>query len=198
MIAERLADDLSARFGVLRAPTMEYGVNINSDSSQSGAATLRRKSLHRLLNDLLASWEAGGVRQFILLTAHGFDPHLDALSMVMTERSEVRVVDVLATGLTDLLDEPRVPLRGDEADTSLMMYLAPTLVDAHMPDYRMSNRDVRRYRRGAARLGKGRDGIVCRPSLANPEKGRRIYLRILERIASRVFARDVAREIEAE
>jgi creatinine amidohydrolase len=196
LIVERLADDLSARFGVLRAPTLEYGVNMAVDGGGNGGATLHRKSLHRILNDLLASWEAGGVRQFVLLTAHGRDLHLDALSMVMTERSEVRVVDVLATGVEDLLEVKRVPLRGDEADTSLLMYLAPDLVDAVMADHTMSNRDVRRYRRGAALRGGRQDGVVCRPSLATAAKGQLLYQRIFERIASRVFARDVASEVQ--
>jgi hypothetical protein len=38
--------------------------------------------------------------------------------------------------------------------------------------------------------------VVCRPSLATAAKGQLLYQRIFERIASRVFARDVASEVQ--
>ena len=195
MIVERLADDLSRSFGVLRAPAIEYGVNVVSDRESPGSASLRRKSMHRMLNDLLSSWEYNGVRTFILLTAQGYDPHLDALSMVMTEKSEVRVVDVLSTGISDLLEGQVAPLKGDEADTSLLLYIAPSLVDPHMEDYTMPKNEVRQYRRGTIALPRSSAGITCRPSLATAEKGREIYQRIYDRVAARVFARDVAGEV---
>src|SRR2546423_1248775 len=68
IIVERLADDLSAEFGVLRAPTLEYGVNVATERSFAGNASLRRKTLHRALHDLVDTWEASGVREVIRLT----------------------------------------------------------------------------------------------------------------------------------
>jgi creatinine amidohydrolase len=195
IIAERLADELSARFGVLRAPVLEYGVNIASDSVPPGSASLRRKTLHRVLNELLAQWESVGVSQFILLTANGYDPHLDAMSMVSTANSEVRVVDLLATGIGDLLEAKAAPLIGDEADTSLMLYIAPSLVLAPVEDYTVAAADVRRYRGGPIALPRGTTEVLCRASLASAEKGEVIFRRIYERVASRVFARDIALEI---
>jgi creatinine amidohydrolase len=195
IIAERLADDLSARFGVLRAPTIEYGVNALASDATAGTASLRRKSMHRLLNDLLATWERSRVEKFILLTAHGSDSHLDALSTVLTERSEVRVVDLFATGITDLLEGQAAPLRGDEADTSLLLHIAPHLVDSKMQDFTMPREEVRQYRRGGPTPSHVAAVGLCRPSLASAEKGERIYNRILERVSARVFARDVALEV---
>jgi creatinine amidohydrolase/Fe(II)-dependent formamide hydrolase-like protein len=151
-----------------------------------------------MLNDLLASWEENKVRQFILLTAHGYDPHLDALSTVMTEHSQVRVVDVLSTGIADLLEGQSGPLRGDEVDTSLLQYIAPHLVDDNIQDFTMSADEVRRYRRGTVRIPRHSPGVLCRPSLANARKGQAIYQRIYERVQARVLARDVEREVTAE
>ena len=37
------------------------------------------------MNDLVATWEASGVREFIVLTAHEHDPHLEALSTLITK-----------------------------------------------------------------------------------------------------------------
>src|SRR5438309_102137 len=55
IIVERLADDLSARFGILRAPTVEYGVNTATKVPYPGNAAVRRKTLHRWLNDLVGA-----------------------------------------------------------------------------------------------------------------------------------------------
>ena len=41
IIVERLARDLSAEFGVLLAPTMEYGVNAETERSFAGNASLQ-------------------------------------------------------------------------------------------------------------------------------------------------------------
>src|SRR5947208_2116007 len=96
IIVERLADDLSASFDILRAPTIEYGVNTATQRPYAGNATVRRKTLHRWMNDLLGSWEQTGVDAFIILTAHGHDPHQEALSTLRTRRARVFTVDVFA------------------------------------------------------------------------------------------------------
>jgi creatinine amidohydrolase/Fe(II)-dependent formamide hydrolase-like protein len=107
IIVERMADDLSAEYGVLRAPTVEYGVNVDTERGFTGNASLRKKTLHRMLNDLIDSWEATGVREFILLTAHGHDPHQEALATVITTAARVRVVDLFGMNLSDLLEGHR-------------------------------------------------------------------------------------------
>ena len=187
-IVEHLADDLSAEFGVLRAPTLEYGVNVDTERGFAGNASLRRKTLHRTLNDLIDSWEATGVREFILLTAHEHDPHLEALSTVVTSGARVRVIDLFEVDFSDLLEGQTEPMHGDEVDTSLMLFLAPELVSLDLAeDYMMSRDEVRRYRRGWLRVPKGSPGSIGRPRLASAAKGELIYERIRSRIRERVF-----------
>jgi creatinine amidohydrolase len=188
IIVERLADDLSAQFGVLRAPAVEYGVNVETERGFAGNASVRKKTLHRMLNDLLASWEATGVREFILLTAHGHDPHQEALATVITAEARVRVVDIFAVNVRDLLEGQSEPMHGDEVDTSIMLYLAPQLVHMELAqDYMMSRDALRRYRRGWLRVPRGSAGSIGVPSLASAAKGRAIYERIRSRISERVF-----------
>ncbi|HMI57399.1 MAG TPA: creatininase family protein [Gemmatimonadaceae bacterium] len=188
IIAEKLSDDLSATYGVLRAPTIEYGVNVGTARDFVGNASMRRKTLHRLLNDLLASWEDSGFREFILITAHDHDPHQDALSTVITREARVRVVDLYAIRLDDLLEGQSEHMHGDEADTSLMLHIAPELVRMDWArDYMMSREQLRRYRRGYLRVPKESAGSIGRPSLATAEKGRAMYERILQRVAERIF-----------
>ena len=129
IIVERLADDLSAESGVLLAPTVEYGVNVVTERGFAGNASLRKKTLHRMLNDLIDTWESTGIREFILLTAHEHDPHLEALSTVITSGARVRVVDIFGVDFSDLLEGQSEPMHGDEVDTSLLLYIAPELVD---------------------------------------------------------------------
>lgn len=188
LIIERLADDLSAEFRVLRAPTVEYGVNVATERTFAGNATLRRKTLHRMLNDLVHSWESGGVREFILITAHDGDSHLEALETVITSAARVRAVNVFDLDFRDLLDGHGDPIHGDEVDTSLLLYVAPQLVQMSLAqDYMMPEEAMRRYRRGWLRVPADSPGSVGHPRLASSEKGRLIYERIRARVAERIF-----------
>ncbi len=188
IIVERLADDLSAEFGVLRAPTLEYGVNVDTDRGYGGNAALRKKTLHRMLNDLVAAWEMTGIREFILLTAHENDPHLEALSTISTSGARVRMVDIFGIDFSDLLQGQTEPMHGDEVDTSLLLFLAPELVSLELAqDYMMSRDELRRYRRGWLRVPRGSPGSIGRPTLATAAKGAAIYERIRSRVRERIF-----------
>ena len=188
MIVEHLADDLSAEFGLCVAPTLEYGVNVATERGFPGNAWLRKKTLHRMLNDLLDTWESTGVLEFILLTAHEHDPHQEALATVITTTARVRVVDVFAIDFRDMLEGQSAPMHGDEVDTSLLLFLAPHLVRMDLAeDYMMSREELRRYRRGWLKVPKGSSGSIGRPSLASAAKGAAIYARIRDRVRSRVF-----------
>ncbi len=171
------------------APTVEYGVNVVTERDFAGNASLRKKTLHRVLNDLIDTWESTGIREFILLTAHEQDSHLEAMSTVITSGARVRVVDIFGIDFTDLLHGQTEPMHGDEVDTSLMLYIAPELVDmTQAQDYMMSRDELRRYRRGWLRVPRASPGSIGRPTLANAEKGRAIYDRIYTRIRDRIFA----------
>src|SRR5258705_269920 len=110
LIVEHLSDDLSAEFGILRAPTLEYGVNVDTERGFAGNASLRKKTLHRMLNDLLDTWESTGVREFILLTAHEHDPHQEALATVITTEARARVVDIFSVDLREFREGQSKPM----------------------------------------------------------------------------------------
>lgn len=193
LIVEHLADDLSAEFGVLRAPTIEYGVNTETEHRAVGNATLRRKTLLRALNDLTDSWEAEGVSEFILLTAHGHVGHQEALATVVTKGARVRVVDIFSVRIDDLLESQSEALHGDEADTSLLLFMAPHLVHMELAqDYTIASAAERRYRRNTLRIPRTSAGSVGSPSLATAEKGREIYQRIRSQVRERIFLTPIA------
>jgi creatinine amidohydrolase len=189
LMAERIAHDLSTEFGVLVAPTVAYGVNVETEDAYAGTASLRRKTLHRALNDLLAAWEGHGFEEFILITAHFHDPHLDAVTTVVTEHARARVVDLQSVRIGEFLEKQIGPEHAGEAETSVMMYLAPNLVRIdEISDYPLDPKQLRRYLRGRMpRPPAGCEGAIGHPSAATPEKGEEIYKHVLEKIRSKIF-----------
>src|SRR5260370_26326803 len=100
------------------------------------------------MNALLGSWEQAGVDTFIILTAHGHDPHQEALSTLRTRRARIFTVDVFDLDFGGQLEDSYGPMHGSELDTSLLLFLPPELV--HMerpPDFVLSDRSRTRYLR---------------------------------------------------
>lgn len=169
IVVEHVADALSAEFGVLRAPTVEYGVNPVPKPDYPGSVTLRKKTLHRMLNDLLTTWECNGINEFVLLTAHGYDPHLEAIATVGTVRARVRVVDLFAVNLSDLIGVRRTDDDRGDVYASLLLYLAPALV---------------------GNIG----SIAAAGSEVSATQGQALYERIRARVSDRIFLAPVPAE----
>jgi creatinine amidohydrolase len=185
IIVERLADDMSERFSIPRTPTVEYGVHATTRPFPGGAA-LRRRTLHRVMNELIESWEEGaGVREFFIITAQSSEAHLEALSAIRTDEATVQVLDIFSINFGNLL-ERRAPIQGGELDTSLLLFLAPHLVRMELAqDFELPANLIARYRPGhTRRLPRGSPGSVGYPSLATAQKGERLYRFILERVSS--------------
>ena len=101
--AESLARDLSQEFGVLRAPTFHYGVNLPGEETYAGTAALRAKTLHRALNELLVAWAAQGFNEFVCITANAHGPHAEAVATLRAPGGRVRVIEALSVDLAGLL-----------------------------------------------------------------------------------------------
>lgn len=189
LIARRVALDLSSQFGVLRAPTMYYGVNVQSDREYAGTASLRQKTLHRALNELLAAWEEHSVSEFIIVSAHRHEPHLDALATLITARARVRVVSVWDVEVADLLEAQPGHLHACEAETSVMLFLYPELVRMDRArDFTLPDGEFERYIRGQLPAPPARGaGVVGYPTRATASKGAAIYDRVLGAIRRAVF-----------
>jgi creatinine amidohydrolase len=140
---------------------------------------LRRKTLHRVVNELLASWEDHGVAEIIVVTAYRYEPHLDALLMVLTAKARTTVIDLYAIDVSDLLESSAETEHGGEVETSLMLHLAPERVRKdQIADFVPADKDVRRTLRGRIPTAPaGSQGTVGTPTRANAEKGRLIYER---------------------
>lgn len=191
LIARRICLDLSQEFGVLRSPTFGFGVNVRTERAYAGTAALGAKTLHRALNELLDAWEGHGVSEFILITAHRHEPHLEALASLVTTQARVRVIDVWDVPIHDLLEGQDGAEHAGEAETSVMLFLYPDLVRMDRArDFQLAPDEFRRYMRGGMPAPPpGGTGCVGRPTLASTEKGERIYRRTLDAIRRAVFVR---------
>jgi len=189
LVAEALARQLSLDFEVLRAPALPFGVNAPAVSNYPGAGGIREKTLHALLNDLLASWEDHGFDEFILITVHDPDAHVEAAATVTGIKARIRVIEPLNLDLSSFLEGPNTPQHGGEALTSLMLHLYPDLVrmdlaeDEEMPGKSSSLRRLPTIPAGSL-------GSIGRPSLASAEKGHRLYEHIYQKIRRRIFLQE--------
>ncbi len=184
-VAEAVAAEVSERRAILRAPVFSYGVTTGG-GPWAGTAGLRRKTFHRAINELFARWEDHGVSEFVIVTAHRYEPHLEALLMALTASSTTTVLDLFHVDVVDLLDGDPEGEHGGELKTSLMLHLAPELVNSdEISDFVPEPRALRRYTRGRVPTPppKAR-GAVGRPSLASTEKGQAVFQRYVETVCS--------------
>src|SRR5436309_1164368 len=154
-----------------------------------GTASVRRQTLHRRINDLLGTWEEAAVESFIILPAHGHDPHQEALSTLRTRQARICTVDGFALDFSDDLEDADGPMHGSELDTSLLLYLAPDLVRMERAqDFVLPEKQRTRYlRTSAGARPKRSPGSLGRPSIATRDKGERLYRMIYDRVATRVL-----------
>lgn len=185
-ISRNVVDAVSRETGIPRAPGLVYGVNLKGSENFAGTAGLRRKTLHRAMNELLADWEDHGVREFILVTSHPSERHLEALLMSLTSKARTTVFDLFAIDVSDLLEgEPGLE-HGGERDTSLMLHLDPErVVDGEMADVPPTDAVRSSYRRGHPTTPPlSTRGVYGFPSRASKAKGQAIFRRYVQHLTA--------------
>jgi creatinine amidohydrolase len=184
LIAEAVSHAVSDHLGILRAPTFSYGVSVGGGPF-AGAIGLRPKTPRRAANELLAQWKNDGVEDFVIITGHRFEPHLEALLMALTATSSNSVYDLCQIHVADVLESNPAFEHGGELETSLLPHLAPKLV--HMEEaeeYLLEERSPRRYTRGRVPTPPAKSrGVGGYPRLGTKEKGRVVFDRYLDSIA---------------
>lgn len=191
-VAQAVVDRVAARAGILRAPGIEYGVNRDTSGDFPGTATLARKTLHRTVNELLADWEDHGVQEFILVTDHRSEAHLEALLLALTSRANTTVFDLSAIEVADLLEGEAHLEHGGERDTSLMLHLHPRWVEMDAARDVMPTPGVRSsYRRGDPPTPPRSMGGICGyPSRASARKGHALMSRYVQALCQYLDTRN--------
>lgn len=181
-IARAVVDQVAMETGILRAPGFCYGVSLKGSRAFAGTAGLSRKMLHRTVNELLACWEDHGVREFILVTEHRSEAHLEALLMALTSSARTTVFDLSAIDVDDLLEGNAGVEHGGERETSLLLHLFPDLVftDA-VVDVEPGPSVMASYRRGHAPTPPpSTRGVYGHPGRATAAKGERLFTRYVD------------------
>jgi creatinine amidohydrolase len=186
ILVERLASEVARRTGILLAPTQPYGVNSDLEQGYAGTASLERKTLHRVLNELVDSWESQGLEEIILMTTHGYGPQIQAMAAVVSDVVRVRAVDIHAIDLSAFLVSGDLAEHGGEMDTSLLLFLSPELVRWDQVEDAGAGAEAGRAARDEPVPAPGTAGVVGRPSLASADNGRRMYEYLVEYIAGRL------------
>lgn len=187
LIAVSVAGAVARRARILRAPPFSYGVTVGG-GPWAGAAGLRRKTFHRALNELLERWEDHGVREFLVVTAHRFEPHVEALLLSLTARSQTTVFDLSQINVADLLDADPAAEHAGELETSLLLHLSPHLVRTdEAVDFLPEPEALRRYIRGRVPTPpQASRGVVGRPTLASAAKGAAVFERWVETLLATI------------
>lgn len=185
LIARYVARAVSRRTRILRAPTLSYGVTVGG-GPYAGRAGLRRKTLHRVINELVQMWEKDGIERFVLITAHRFEPHLEALLMTATGPSSSAVYDLYQIDVSDILESDPELEHAGELETSLMLHLAPDLVRMDLArDFLPEGGALRRYtRRRVPKPPADSQGVIGSPSRATAAKGEAIYARYVDKLSA--------------
>ncbi len=188
IVVERLAEAVSEKTGILVAPTLAYGVTSDIERSYAGTAALERKTLHRVLNELVDSWERQGLEEIVLMTAHGYGPHIQAMAAVVADFVRVRAVDIHAIDLEAFLRGGQEAEHAGELDTAILLHLAPELVREDRVADDGPGEGIRRAVKDEPVPPMGSPGVVGRPSLATRDSGRRICEYLVDYISRRLDA----------
>ena len=165
LITGRLALDVCSRTGILLAPLLPFGVASAADLAYAGTSGLERKTLHRVLNELVQAWERQGLTEVTLLTTNGTTRNIQALAMVMGDKVRVRSIDTRAIDVSHIVDLDPPASHAGIYETSLMLHVAPQLV----------------------RDGAGDEGL---PRGSTAEKGRKLYEYLVDSIVGRLATPD--------
>ena len=192
LICQAVAESVSALAGVPVLPPVTYGVS-GSHGDFPGTVALRPETMIAVMEDLIESLYASGVRQFVLLNGHIWNNgSLD----VTAEKLRVRHKDtrVRALGYVTMYPGPEVNgrvlygrglMHANFFETSVMLHLHPELV--HM-DRATSHVDVDSF--WDYRMDQVSDtGVWGREvQQANAEHGRAEFERCVETTAKAVAA----------
>lgn len=120
---------------VFMAPPLQYGV-CTSTGDHPGTIGISADALRLIVTDIVKSGHRNGFRNFLLLSGHGGSLHVAALreaaealvaTLDDTKMAALSIYETLGNGARDIVETSNDSHAG-EAETSLVMFLAPRLV----------------------------------------------------------------------
>lgn len=178
--ADYLARRIAERADVVIAPTMTYGY-YPAFVEYPGSISLRRETARDLIVDICRSLAAFGPKRFYVLNTgiSTLRPLADAAAILAHDGILLHFHDPRAATAAlerSLLRQPR-GTHADEAETSKMLHIVPAAVDMSkaVPDHHPETTPAGGLTRDPSRPGVySPTGTWGDPTLATPEKGRRL------------------------
>jgi creatinine amidohydrolase len=178
IMAEYLAERVSAEVPVVVMPTIQYGY-YPSFLEYPGSVSLGLETFKELVKDICVSMSGYGVRKFYVLntgvsTVRGLRPAAEELREMGIE---MRYTDILEAGreAEEEISEQEGGTHADEMETSMMLYIKPEVVDMakavkdyHPLEGRGLTSDPKKKDAGAYSAS----GVYGDATLATLEKGR--------------------------
>ncbi|MGZ7064760.1 MAG: creatininase family protein [Candidatus Aminicenantales bacterium] len=191
VMAECLKDRVAREVPVVWLPTLEYAY-YPSFLEYPGSVSIGAEAFKNTVIDICRSLRRHGMRKFYVLNTG-----ISTLPPLRAASEELAKTDVTMWYLNLLETDKKLPpgllqqeggTHADEAETSMMLYIAPELVNMSkaVKDY-----DARPDRKGLTRDPKGEgvyspSGIWGDPTLATRDKGRVIVEATVEEIVRQV------------
>ncbi len=177
VLAEYLKDRVARAVAVAVLPTLEYGY-YPSFLEYPGSVSIGAETFRNTVVDICRSLGRHGARKFYVLNTgiSTLGPLKEAAEELGKDGLTMRYLNLLETDekLPPGLLKQEGGTHADEAETSMMLYIAPELVDMSRA---VKDLDPRPGRKGLTRDPKGAgtyspSGIWGDPTLATKEKGR--------------------------
>ena len=191
IIAEYLKDRVAREVPVALLPTLEYAY-YPSFLEYPGSVSIGADTFKNTVIDICRSLHRHGIRKFYILntglsTLRPLQAASEELAKAGITMRYLNLTEVDKTLPPGLLKQEG-GTHADEAETSMMLYIAPDLVDMSKA---VKDFDARPGRKGLTRDPKGTGtysptGIWGDPTLATKEKGRVILEKTVEEIVRQV------------
>jgi len=196
-IAHRAARIMTKRHPTIVTPVMPFGMS-EHHMSLSGTITLDYAAMAALVGCVVESAIRHGFQRIFVLNGHG--GNTDALRTIITELTVKHKLplatgtywDIAANEIKALLDRQTALLHACEAETSMIMAMAPELVDQETLSQMRGpyikglsaidgvNHGVYRWRQLSSR---SLNGVIGDAATANAEKGERLLEAISAMVA---------------
>lgn len=177
LVAERIAEFLSEKTGIIVAPSINYGVNLPCDRNYPGTCSLGEPILKEFLSSILDWWKLQGFKKFYILSAHGDPFHIKALKE--SDPENARVLELYDFEMKNILEKQKGVEHACEGETSLMLFLYPEKVKKDKIEDRELPADVMKgyLEHKNTEPFKIHDSPGCQgyPSAATAKKGKLIF-----------------------
>jgi creatinine amidohydrolase len=180
-IARHLSEQVSAKTQVAVLPTLPYGCSIGHSHRWPGTIALQPKTLIDVVKEIGDWVAASGFKRLFILNSHvsNFAPLRCALEMLRAEHDGFMVALINSSTVSERVKarhfDDAEDWHANEAETSLMMALAPNLV---RDDKLATSDDPDRTEDCVFSHPVNRtslNGVTGKPSDASVEKGRELF-----------------------